>query len=40
MTEPEALQARRLLLLEQIGQAADEIKLIDTRLSFLENQEQ
>jgi len=40
MTEPEALQARRCYLLEQIGQAADEIKRIDLRLSFLQNQEQ
>jgi hypothetical protein len=32
MTEPEALQARRSLLLEQIGQAADEIAMIDSRL--------
>lgn len=32
MTEPESLQARRQLLLEMIGQAADEIKMIDERL--------
>jgi len=32
MTEPESLQARRSLLLEKIGQAADEIKMIDERL--------
>jgi len=35
MTEPEALQARRSLLLERIGQAADEISKIDGRLSAL-----
>lgn len=35
MTEPESLHARRSLLLEQIGQAADEIAAIDERLSFL-----
>ena len=32
MSEPESLQARRQLLLEMIGQAADEIKMIDERL--------
>ena len=32
MTEPEALHQRRQLLLEQIGQAADEIKMIDEQL--------
>ncbi len=32
MTEPEALHRRRQLLLEQIGQAADEIKMIDEQL--------
>jgi len=32
MSEPEALLARRSLLLEQIGQAADEIAMIDSRL--------
>ena len=32
MTEPEALQARRSLILEQIGRAADEIKWIDEQL--------
>ncbi len=32
MTESEALQARRSLLLETIGQAADEIKMIDEQL--------
>lgn len=31
MSEPEALQKRRGLLLEQIGKAADEIKQIDER---------
>lgn len=35
MTEPEALHARRILLLEQIGQAADEIALIDDRLKTI-----
>ena len=32
MTEPEALHQRRQLLLETIGQAADEIKMIDEQL--------
>jgi hypothetical protein len=32
MSEPEALRARRSLLLERIGQAADEIAVIDSRL--------
>ena len=32
MSEPEALQKRRLLLLEKISQAADEIRRIDERL--------
>jgi len=32
MTEPEALHQRRILLLEMIGQAADEIKTIDEQL--------
>ena len=40
MTEPEALRERRLLLLEQIGKAADEIGKIDSRLSFLQNKDQ
>ena len=31
MSEPDALQKRRGLLLEQIGKAADEIKQIDER---------
>lgn len=35
MTEPESLQARRQLLLETIGQAADEIKMIDSRLKSI-----
>ncbi len=35
MTEFEALHKRRRYLLEQIGNAADEIKAIDARLSFL-----
>jgi len=35
MSEPEALQERRGLLLERIGQAADEIELIDDRLSMI-----
>jgi hypothetical protein len=39
MTDPEALRARRYHLLEQISQAADEIARIDSRLSFLQNQE-
>jgi len=32
MTEPEALRQRNILLLETIGQAADEIRRIDERL--------
>lgn len=32
MTEPEALRQRRQDLLELIGQAADEIKMIDDQL--------
>ena len=39
MTERQALQKRRILLLEQISQAANEISRIDLRLTFL-NQEQ
>ncbi len=35
MTEPEALRQRNILLLETIGQAADEIRRIDDRLSSL-----
>lgn len=35
MSEPEALQKRRGLLLESIGKAADEIKRIDDRLSSI-----
>lgn len=35
MTEPEALRARRSLLLETIGQAADEIAVIDSRLKAI-----
>jgi len=35
MSEPEAPQKRRGLLLESIGKAADEIKRIDDRLSSL-----
>jgi len=35
MTEPEALHRRRQFLFEKIGQAADEIKRIDDRLSSL-----
>jgi len=35
MTELEALQARRELLLEKISMAAAEIERIDERLSFL-----
>lgn len=35
MTEPEALQERRLILLDRIAQAADEIKRIDAILSDL-----
>ena len=33
MSEPEALHKRRGLLLERIGQAADEIRKIDNRLN-------
>ena len=33
MSEPEALQKRRGLLLESIGKAADEISRIDSRLN-------
>jgi hypothetical protein len=35
MTEFEALHRRRRYLLEQIGNAADEINAIDARLAFL-----
>ncbi len=35
MTEPEALQDRRQILLEQLSRAADEIRRIDDRLSSL-----
>lgn len=35
MSEPEALQKRRLRLLEQIGKASDEISRIDDRLRYL-----
>ena len=35
MSEPEALHKRRGLLLERIGQAADEIGRIDDRLSSI-----
>lgn len=35
MTELEALQARRKLLLEKLSRAADEVKRIDERLTFL-----
>jgi hypothetical protein len=35
MTEFEALHRRRHYLLEQIGEAADEINAIDARLAFL-----
>lgn len=35
MSEPEALHRRRQFLFEKIGQAADEIKRIDNRLSSL-----
>lgn len=35
MSEPEALRARRSLLLERIGQAADEIAMIDSRLKAI-----
>jgi len=35
MSEPEALQHRRGLLLESIGKAADEIGRIDDRLSMI-----
>ncbi len=35
MTEEESLTERRLLLLERIGQAADEIKQIDERLKTI-----
>lgn len=41
MTEFQALQKLRRSLLEQIGAAADEIKRIDNRITFLlENEEQ
>ncbi|WP_286857419.1 hypothetical protein [Methanosaeta sp. UBA356] len=35
MSEPEALQDRRKILLEQLSLAADEIRRIDDRLSSL-----
>lgn len=35
MTEPEALRAHRLRLLEQISKAADEISRIDNRIRYL-----
>jgi len=35
VTEPEALQHRRQILLNQLCKAADEIKRIDDRLSNL-----
>ncbi len=35
MSEPEALQARRKLLLMKISRAADEIERIDGRLSSI-----
>ncbi|WP_461457983.1 hypothetical protein [Methanothrix sp.] len=35
MSEPEALQDRRKILLEQLSRAADEIRRIDDRLSSL-----
>jgi len=35
VTEPEALQHRRQILLKQLCKAADEIKRIDDRLSNL-----
>ena len=35
MTEPDALRQRRQLLLEPLPKAADEIRRIDERLSFL-----
>ena len=35
MSEPEALQKRRRLLLEQLSRAADEIERIDGRLSSI-----
>jgi hypothetical protein len=35
MTEPEALRRRRQFLLEQLSREADEIRLIDERLSSL-----
>jgi hypothetical protein len=35
MSEPEALQDRRQILLEQLSRAADEIARIDDRLSSL-----
>jgi hypothetical protein len=35
MSEPEALQKRRQFLFEKIGQAADEIGRIDSRLNSL-----
>ncbi len=35
MSKPEALQARRYHLLEQLSRAVDEIKRIDNRLSSL-----
>lgn len=35
MTEPESLQARRQLLPEEIGAAADEIAAIDSRLKSM-----
>ena len=35
MTEPEALQRRRLLLLQELCKLADEIKRIDARLETI-----
>ena len=35
MTEPDALRQRRQFLLEQLSSAADEISMIDDRLSSL-----
>lgn len=37
--EHQALVERRQFLLETIAQAADQIRRIDLRLSFLQNQE-
>jgi len=39
MTEPEALQKRRLTLLESIAKAADEIAAIDREIAILRSQE-